>query len=190
VAPDLCFVAHAAKRDADEFPVHRPRDRLSERRLADAGRPDEAENRTFEIAFQLAHSEVLDDPFLHLVEIVMILVEHLACFDRIEAVFRRFIPGNIQDPVEIRPDHLVFRRRRGHAFEAIDLAVGDGGDRLGQSGLGDALAQLRPLAVAFAELGLDRLHLLAQHVLPLRVGHFLFRLRLDLSLQFEHLDFA
>ena len=61
---------------------------------------------------------------------------------------------------------------------------------LGQVRVGDALAQLLDFAVALAELGLDGLHLLAQHVLPLRVGHLLFGARLDLSLQLEHVDFA
>ena len=45
VAADLGFVAHAAERDPDELAVHRARDRLAERRLADAGRADEAEDR-------------------------------------------------------------------------------------------------------------------------------------------------
>ena len=55
----------------------------------------------------------------------------------------------------------------------------------------DALAQLGELvAFAFAELLLDRLQLLAQVVLPLRVGHLLLRLRLDLALQLEQRDLA
>ena len=54
-----------------------------------------------------------------------------------------------------------------------------------------ALAQLGELvAFAFAELLLDRLELLAQVVLPLRVGHLLLRLRLDLALQLEQRDLA
>ena len=47
------------------------------------------------------------------------------------------------------------------------------------------------LAVAaLAELGLDRLHLLAQQVLALRVGHLLLGARLDLALELEDLDLA
>ena len=62
---------------------------------------------------------------------------------------------------------------------------------LGQLGVLDALAQLGELvALAFAELLLNRLHLLAQVVLTLRVGHLLLRLRLDLALQLEQRDLA
>ena len=38
------------------------------------------------LRLELLHGEVLDDPLLDLVEIVVILVEHLARRDRIEAV--------------------------------------------------------------------------------------------------------
>src|SRR5688500_11424883 len=44
---DLRFVAHAAERDPNEFSRHGPGDGLSERRLADAGRADETQDRPF-----------------------------------------------------------------------------------------------------------------------------------------------
>ena len=84
MAANLGFVAHAAERDAHELPLHRARDRLAERRLADARRADEAEDRPLHVAFELAHGEVLDDALLDLVEVVVIFVEHAARFDRIE----------------------------------------------------------------------------------------------------------
>src|SRR5205823_2431155 len=99
MAADLRLVAHAAERDADELAVHRARDRLAERRLADAGRPDEAEDRTLEahgrlarLIFQLLHREILDDPILDLVEIVVIFVEDLPRLLEIEAILGRLRP--------------------------------------------------------------------------------------------------
>ena len=47
VPADLRFVPHAAQRDPHELPVHRSRDRLPERGLADARRADEAQDRPF-----------------------------------------------------------------------------------------------------------------------------------------------
>ena len=76
MAADLRLVAHAAERDAHELAVHRARDRLAERRLADAGRADEAEDRPLHVALQLPDREVLDDALLDLVEVVVVLVEH------------------------------------------------------------------------------------------------------------------
>ncbi len=217
VAADFRFVAHPAERDAHEVAVHRPGDGLAERRLADPRRADEAQDRPFHpdprrgwgrllngprrrrrglaavggaTAAQRLDREVFDDPLLDLVEIVVIRVEHLARLDRIEPILGALLPRHIEDPVEIGADHLVLGRGRRHPLQAIDFARGDRRHRLGQRGLGDARADFGRLAVAFAELGLDRLHLLAQQILPLRVGHFLFRLRLDLALELEHFDFA
>ena len=62
---------------------------------------------------------------------------------------------------------------------------------LGQLRVGQALAQLLRFGLfAFPELVLNRLELLAQEVLPLRVGHLLLRRRLDLALHLEQRDLA
>jgi len=73
-------------------------------------------------------------------------------------------------PVEIGARDGVLRRRRRHLGQAIELAQRFFLDRLRHPGgldlLGD-LFDLLGLIVAFAELLLDRLHLLAQEVLAL-----------------------
>ena len=94
VSADLRFVAHAAERDAHELPLHRPRNRLAERRLAHAGRADEAQDRPFHVALELAHGQVLDDALLDLVEVVVILVEDAPCLDRIEAILGDRLHGS------------------------------------------------------------------------------------------------
>ena len=95
VPADLRLVVDAAQADAHELPPHRPRDRLPERGLADARRADEAEDRLaarlapaatsrrgaparpapLPLLAELPHREVLDDPILDLLEIVVVLVE-------------------------------------------------------------------------------------------------------------------
>ena len=197
MAADFRFVADAAERDADELAVHRARDRLAERGLADARRADEAEDRPLDLRrralphLQLLHRQVLDDALLDLVEVVVILVEDRARRDRIEPILGERRPRDVEHPVEVGADHLVLGRRRRHPLQAIELALGDRRDRLGQLRLGEARAQVGDLGLlAFAELLLDRLELLAQVVLPLRVGHLLLRGRLDLALHLEQRDLA
>ena len=75
VAADLGFVAHAAERQAHELAVHRARDRLGERGLADARRADERENRRLRLLDQRAHGEELEDALLDLLEPVVVFVE-------------------------------------------------------------------------------------------------------------------
>ena len=125
VPADLGFVAHAAQRDAHELAVHRARDRLPERRLADARRADEAEDRSLQVPLQLPDGEVFDDPFFDLVEVVVVLVEHTPCLDRIEPIVGRLRPRHVEDPVQVRADHLVLGRGRRHALEPLDLAQRD-----------------------------------------------------------------
>ena len=50
VAADLGLVAHAAQRHAHELAAHGARDRAAQRRLADARRPDEAQDRSLRVA--------------------------------------------------------------------------------------------------------------------------------------------
>src|SRR5206468_9621023 len=62
---------------------------------------------------------------------------------------------------------------------------------LRQARRGQSSAQLLDFGLlAFAELVLDGFQLLAQVVLPLRVGHFLLRRRLDFRFHFEQRDLA
>jgi hypothetical protein len=191
MAADFRLVANSAQRDTDELARHRTRDRLAERRLAHAGRADEAQDRPLHVALQLADGQILDDALLDLVEIVVVFVESFARLDGIDPVGSRHAPRHVQDPVDVRAEHLVLGRCGAHAAQSIELAHRHDVHRFGQLCVLDALAQLRQLvALALAELLLDRLELLPQVVLPLRVGHLLLRLRLDLALQLEQRDLA
>ena len=85
MAADLRLVADAAERHADELAVERARDRLADRRLAGAGRPDQREDRArlavgldAALLAELRDGDVLDDPVLDVVETGVVGVEHLA----------------------------------------------------------------------------------------------------------------
>ena len=64
VSADFRLVAHPAERDANEFAAERLRDGSRKRRLADAGRADEAQDRTLHLGVQLADGQVLEDAIL------------------------------------------------------------------------------------------------------------------------------
>src|SRR4051812_42474728 len=93
MAADLRLVVHAAERHADELAVERPRNRLADRRLTRAGRPDQRQDRAAALVVrdaallaQLAHRQVLDDAVLDVLEAGVVGVEHLARVLRIEAL--------------------------------------------------------------------------------------------------------
>jgi hypothetical protein len=135
--------------------------------------------------------EIFDDALLDAIEVVMVLVEDATGFDRVEPIVGHRRPGQLQQPVQVRPDHLVLGRRGAHPSKPIDFPIGDHLHVGGQLGFGDARLELPGLvALALAQFLLDGLQLLAQVVLLLRVRHLLLRLRLDLALQLEDRDFA
>src|SRR5207253_1017429 len=68
VSADFRFVAHAAERHANELAAERRRDRSRQRRLADAGRSDEAEDRPLHGRIQFADGEVLEDAVFRALE--------------------------------------------------------------------------------------------------------------------------
>jgi hypothetical protein len=79
VAADIRFVLHAAEGDPGVFAAHRVGDGLGDGGLADAGRPDEAENLPVDIRGKLAYRKQLKNPFLDLLKAVMVSVKELLC---------------------------------------------------------------------------------------------------------------
>ncbi|OLB99686.1 MAG: hypothetical protein AUI15_08465 [Actinobacteria bacterium 13_2_20CM_2_66_6] len=176
VAADLGLVVHSAERGARELAPHRAGDRVPQRRLAHAGRADEAEDGLASafggaaVLAQLPHREVLDDALLHLVEVVVVVVEDRASLRHVDLAACGRVPRQRDHQVEVGSDDRRLRRRAGDALEARDLALGLALGLGGKSGLGDPLAKLGQLglvAIELAQLALDGLQLLAQEVLAL-----------------------
>ena len=193
VAADLGLVAHAADRDPLELASKRAGDRPPEARLADSGRADEAEDRAVGVRVQRPHGQVLEDPVLHLLEVVVVGVEDLAGVLDVEVVGGRLRPRQVDQPLQVGADDAVLGRRRGQALEPRELALGGPLRVLGQLGRLDPLAQLVDLGlglVLLAELALDRLQLLAQVVLALTLLDSRLDLVLDPRAELDHLELA
>src|SRR5205814_1234156 len=99
------FVVNAAQAHANELATGRFGDALAERRLADAGWPDETENRALALRIELAHREVFEDSALDFIETEMVIVQHLACTRDIDVIIGRFRPRYFGQPLEIRAKH-------------------------------------------------------------------------------------
>ncbi len=176
MAPDLRLVANAAERDPYELATHRARDRTTERRLADARRAREAEDRPARVLAELADAEELEDAILHDRQMRMIPIEDRARVVEPEPIDRLPIPGQIDDPVEIVPDDLGLGAVGMHPLEATQLA-----HRLFTAGVRQIrLFDLEPIVVELvgarvdlAELALDRAQLFAQEGLAVVPGRLL-----------------
>ena len=121
MAADLRFVAHAAERHAHELAARRLGDRLAERGLADAGRPDEAQDRPRQLVGALLHGEIFDDALLDLVEAEMIGVEDRLRGRQVLLDLRALLPRDRQQPVEIVAHDRRFGRHRRHLPQLLQL---------------------------------------------------------------------
>ena len=177
-----------------ELATERARDAAAERRLADAGRADEAEDRALLVLLQLADGEVLEDALLDLLEAVVVLVEDLAHRGDVEVVRasgachgRSRIQSRYVRTTVYSAEPTCIVRRRLSCFFATALGLGR------EVRLGDALleaVEIALIAVVLAELFLDRLELLAEHVLALVLAHLLFDLGVDALAHLEDLELA
>ena len=96
---------------------------LRERRLADAGRPDEAEHRALELLRQRLHGEVLEDALLDLLQAVVILVEDLLGLDEVVALLGLLVPGQLEDPVDVVAHDGRLGAHRVHHLELLQLLL-------------------------------------------------------------------
>ena len=191
MAANLGLVVNAAEADADELATGGLRNALAERRLAHAGRADEAQDRTAALWIELAHRQVFEDAALDLLETEVIVIENSPCLadvDRRAGVER---PRQLDQPLEVRADHRILARGLRHPLEALQLLARGLLDFLGHARFGDGLFELRDVGtalVAFAKLLLDRAQLLAQQVLAVGVGDRFARALVDLARDLEDLD--
>ncbi len=150
--------------------------------LPTPGGSDEAEDRALRLGVEPAHGEELEDPLLDLLDVEVVGVEHLARVPEVEVVGRRRVPRQRGEPLEVGADHAVLGGGLRQLLQPRELAVGLAPHVLGQRDRAELLAQLLDLGlrrVALAQLLLDRLELLAQHVLALGLVELGLHLRLD-----------
>ena len=173
MAADLGLVTHPAQRHAHELAAGRFRDRLAKRGLADAGRADQAQNRSGQLIGALLHGEIFDDPLLDLFQAIVIGVEDLLGQLEIFLDLALFAPRDREQPVEIVAHDRRFRRHRRHLAELLEFVRRFLAGLFRELGLLDLVFQLLQLVATFfvAELLLDRLHLFVEVVLALGLLH-------------------
>jgi len=190
VAAHFGLVAHAAQGDPRKAPPERFRDALAQRRLAHPRGPDEAQHAPLRLGVEGAHGEVLEDPFLDELEVVVVAIEDLAGGFQVEPVLRHTTPWKRSEHIEVGPGHLVLRRLRRHLAEPLELAVGHLARLGGEPDLVEPAPQVLELVIPFlfAQLLADHPQLLPQDVLALVGVEARLHLLLDLAPHLEHLQ--
>ena len=189
---NLGLVAHAAQAHPHELAAGGLGNRLAERRLAHAGRPDEAQDRRLQPVDALLDGEILDDALLDLLEPVVIGIEDLHRGGEILADLALLLPGQREQRVDEVAHDGGFGRHRRHELQLLEL-----GERL-RLGLLRHLGRLDLLfhlveigvLVALAQFLLDRLDLLVQVVLALALLHLALDAAANALFDLQNVDFA
>ena len=150
------FVVHAAQCQPHEFTAHSPCDGFSQGRFADARRPNEAKDRPLHARLQFLHRQVVQNPFLYLFQVVVVLVQDVLRFPNVD-VFRfrsgGFRPRQRGHPFQVGARDHVFRRSRSHFCQTLQFALAFLFSFRGHSGFFDLLAKFvdfRLAVVVFA----------------------------------------
>ena len=191
MAADLGFVAHAAERHPHELSAEGARDRPPERRFANSRRPDQAQNRPVDALDEREHADVVENPVLHVLEAMVILVEHAPRVGDVHDVVGSLGPRQRENPFHVAADDSRFGRERRQAPQPARFAAGARLHQLGERALLDLGFELRRVrAVVFAELAVNRLQLLLEIELALVLDERPADLVVELSFEAQHLDFG
>ena len=192
MAADFRFVAYAAQGHAHELAVRRAGDGLAQRGLADARRTDKAQDRRFELVDALLHREVFQDAFLDLVEAVVVAFEHFFRIRQVVIDLGFLFPWQVDQGVDVVAHDGGFGRHRRHQLEFFQLVGGFVERFLRHLGRSDFFLQLVEVGAIFAlaQFFLDRLDLLVQVVLALRLFHLALDAAADALFHLQDVEFA
>ena len=191
VPADFRFISHASKGDTYKLAAKGPCDRFSKGGFPDTRGARKAEDRALQFLPQLVDAEILQDAFLDLFEVIVILVQDLLCLFDIEVVLGCFFPGKLHHPFQVSPDDRGLRRVGVHLFKAGKLFEGLFLHILRHLRLFDGLFEVIDFLcffVSLSQLVLNGPQLFPQEEFPLHLGHLFLGLRLDLGLHLQDLQ--
>ena len=157
----------------------------SERSLSDSRRTIQANDGRLQVTAQLQDGEMLQDTLLHLLQSVVVLVQHLLCVRQVQIVGRIFIPGETEQSLQVIELHIVIRRLRIGAFQLGQFPFERTVDFLIPFLLGGSLLQFSQVLVLriSPQLILDVLHLLLEEVFALLLVQVFLGTHLNVGLQ-------
>ena len=129
------LVPHAAERDARKLAAERVGHAFAERRFADAGRADEAENRAFDLLAAFDDGEKFQQPVLDFRQAEMLLVQNLFAPPSDPVCPRWLFPTAARGSNRGNCGRRRIRRRRATFAQPFQFLFGGFADFGGQDGL-------------------------------------------------------
>ncbi len=192
MAANFRFIVHATEREPHELAAQRARNRLAQRSLAHARRPDEAQNRPLHVRLQPTNREIVENAVFDFLQIVVIRVENFLGLRNLDFLTRSLCPRQHGKPFNVVARERIVGGHRRHARQPAQFLQRFFLHFIGHARFFDFLLQIFDVALAFVLLTqflLDRLHLLAQVILALRLLHAILHFALNLVAQLLDFEF-
>ena len=148
----VTFVAYATESNADVFSAERACYRSTDRGLTHTGRTNETDYLIFDVRRKIFDRDKLKDPFLYVVDSVVIGVKDLSCVFNVERVLCALFPRKLETGVDISADYCAFVRGLGLLGELYSLLDELFTNLVGKVGVGDLLHIFCDLLVVFLVL--------------------------------------
>ena len=125
MATDLGLITYTTQAGANKLAAQGAGNTAAQARLTHTRRANETEDGAAHlVAGELTHRQVLEDPLLHLLEAVVILVQHLLSLADADLTILLLAPGQVGDPVEVGANNTSFRAVHALLGEAFHLVEG------------------------------------------------------------------
>ena len=194
---DFRFITHAAQCHAHVLTPGGFGNRLTQRGFTHPRRPNQAQDRPFQLVNATLHRKILKDAVLDSLQTIMIGIEDLLRLTQIFFDLAAGIPRHLHHPVDVAAHDGGFRRHRGHHLQLLQFRFCFFFRLFRHLRRVDLTLQRFVFVrgvIHLAELFLDGFHLLIQIVLTLRFFHLLFHavanafLNLQLDVAFKLAD--
>ena len=123
VTADFRFILHAAQRHAHIFPVQCLCHSTGNGCFADAGRSHQTKDGGLFLGGVFPHCQIFQNTFFHFFQTVMVFIQNFRCLFQVEGFFGHFIPGQVQQCVNITAGHVGFGRSYGNLHHTVDFLL-------------------------------------------------------------------
>ena len=123
MSSDLRLVPHSSEGDSYVRLVHRFCERPGDGSLSCSRRSRQAEDRAFPFLCEHTHCQVFENPLLHLLQTVVLLVQNLLGLVEICAVFHSLLPRHLEQRLDISADHTALSRRIHGTLKPVDFLL-------------------------------------------------------------------
>ena len=184
MSPDVRLVPDTAQTQPGQLPVHGLGHGQGDGGFAHARGAHQAEDLALGLGVQLPHGDEFQDPLLHLVQAVVVLVQDLPGLFHVSPVVGLHTPGHVQAHIQIVPDDGPLGAAEGLLGQAVQLLHELLPHLVTGPAAVDLLLVFVQLVVAvLAQLVLQNVQLLPQDHIPLDLAHPLADLLVDIRLQ-------